>query len=181
MITIEDIKPGEIVKVLLSLDDVEEEHYARVIETSNIFIRVNYLLPTEKIYKGLCVYELDESPEIVEPESICEHYPDIMLFEDLDNLYNIPRTPYYVIQDDNPISSDDESVWETTDDDEYQEDDFCVNDNEIDGRVEPPPDHKEIDEEWDKWQPQTTGAKRFKERVELIEKLARQHADNLNF
>jgi len=58
---------------------------------------------------------------------------------------------------------------------------FCVDDHVIDGRVELPPDHREVDQAWNDWQPTTTGAKRFKERVDLIEQLARQHIDTLNF
>ena len=180
MISLEDINPGEIVKVLLNLDDVTEEHYARVINTSNIFIRVNYLLPTEKVYDGHCVYEVDETLEVVELESICEHYQGTMVFEDTDDIQKIPKTPYYVITTDSISSDGDESVWET-DEDEYVEDDFCVADDVIDGRVEPPPDSSKIDKEWDNWKPTTQGAIRFKERVDVIEKLAKQHADNLNF
>ena len=77
-------------------------------------------------------------------------------------------------------SSDEEDGYEV-------DDEFCVEDGQVDGRPEqaddwrPPPDHEQVDKAWEDWQPHTEGAKRFKERVDLIETLARQHLDNLDF
>lgn len=188
MINFQDIEDGEIIKVLVNVNDVEEELYARVYKHSGNFLRVKYLMPTEKVWKGACVYELDETVENVEPESVTEHYPGAILFDEVENIKKIPRTPYYYFIDEHdPDESDDEVISEDEEDGYEIDDEFCVDDGIVDGRPEqasdwrPPPGHEHTDREWNEWQPRTEGAKRFKERVDLIENLARQHLDNLDF
>lgn len=182
MINFQDIEEGEIVKILVNMNDIEEELYARVYKHTGNFLQVRYLVPTEKTWKGACVYELDESNELIEPENICEHYQGNILFDEIDGIQKIPRTPYYYFQEEkNDDDSDDEVVSEDEEDGYEIDGEFCVDDNVIDAPIELPPDHARIDTEWNEWQPQTAGAKRFKERVDLIEQLARQHVDNLNF
>lgn len=177
MIKLEDIKAGNILKVLLNLDDIEEEHYARVCSVYDTFILVRYLLATEKNYENDCVYEEDGTDEVVELSSICEHYPDTNNYTDVDGIQKIAQTPYYIFRD-HPPESTDESSWETAsseDQDSYVEDDFCTHD---DNMPSPPPGHKEIDREWDAWEPTSRGARRFKERVDLIEQAVRQHRED---
>lgn len=188
MINFQEIEEGEIVKALVRLNDVEEELYARVYKNTGTFLEVKYLLPTEKTWKGACVYELDETKEVIEPESISEHHQGLILFDEVDGIHKIPRTPYYYFeQEKDEDCSDDEVVSEDEEDGYEVDDEFCVDDGIIDGRPEtaedwrPPPGHEIIDRQWEEWQPQTEGAKRFKERVDLIEQLAKTHADNLNF
>jgi hypothetical protein len=183
MIDFQEIQEGEIIKVLVNNEDVEEELYARVYKVhGNNILQVKYLVPTEKLWKGACVYELEDTLESVEPESICEHYAGVILFDELEHIKKIPRTPYYYFVDEKDEDESDDEVMSADEEDGYEIDgEFCVDDHVIDGRVELPPDHREVDQAWNDWQPTTTGAKRFKERVDLIEQLARQHIDTLNF
>lgn len=179
MIRLQDIKENEILKVLLNLDDVEEEHFARVVSTSESFIYVKYLLVTEKHYGGAAVYEEDTSTEVVEIESVTEHYEGSKGYSDITGLRKIPRTPYYIMSEEGDIFSDDESEWETaTSEDEYQADDFCTDDEE---QPSPPADHEDLDRAWNSWNPTSAGAKRFKERVDLIEQHVRCTRDNQKF
>jgi len=151
MIDLKDIEEGEIIKALVSLNEVEAELFARVYKNTGTFLEVKYLLPTEKLWKGACVYELDDTKELIEPESLCEHYQGIILFDEVDGIQKIPRTPYYYFtQEKDDECSDDEIVSE--DEDGYEiDDEFCVDDGTIDGRPEtqtdwqPPPGHEEID------------------------------------
>ena len=183
MITLQDIKENEIIKVLLNLDDVEEEHFARVISTSESFMYVKYLLLTEKHYGGAAVYEEDTSTEVIEIECITEHYEGSKGYSDVTGLRKIPRTPYYIMTEEGEVLSGDESgsesEWETTsNEDEYQADDFCTDDEE---QPSPPADHEDIDRAWNSWNPTSEGAKRFKERVDLIEQHVRCARDNQKF
>lgn len=188
MINFQDIEEGEIVKVLVNMNDVEEELYARVYKHTGNFLKVKYLAPTEKLWKGACVYELEEESNIIEPETITEHHQGIILFDEVDGIKKIPRTPYYYYEEEHdPEESDDEVVSSDEEDGYEVDDEFCVDDGQVDNRPEqaedwrPPPGHEQIDREWNEWQPSTEGARRFKERVDLIERLAREHLDNLEF
>lgn len=177
MIKLEDIKKDEIIKVLLNLDDIEEEHFARVISVSECFIYVRYLLVTEKHYNGAAVYEEDTNTEVVQIESVTEHYEDSNGYDDITGLIKIPRTPYYIMSNEGEVISD--SEWETiSDEDEYQADDFCTDDDE---QPSPPADHREIDRDWNSWNPTSEGAKRFKDRVDLIEQHVIYARDNQKF
>ena len=179
MIKIQDVKENEIIKVLLNLEDVEEEHFARVIQVSETFIHVKYLLATEKHYGGATVYEEDDTIEIVEIESVCAHYDGSSCYSDIHELRKIPRTPYYIMTAEGEIMSDSDSEWETaSEEDEYQEDDFCTHDEE---QPSPPHDHEHIDRDWNSWNPTSQGAKRFKERIDLIEQHVKYARDNQNF
>jgi hypothetical protein len=188
MINFQDIEEGEIVKVLVNMNDIEEELFARVYKHTGNFLHVKYLIPTEKVWKGACVYELEETNNMVEPETIVEHYQGSILFDEVEGIKKIPRTPYYYFEEEHDPEESDDEIVSSDEEDGYEVDDsFCEEDGIIDGRPEtaadwkPPPGSEHVDREWNEWQPQTEGAKRFKERVDLIEKLARQHLDNLEF
>ena len=189
MIKLEEIQEGEIIKVLVNNDDIEEELFARVYKNTGNIVIVKYLSPTEKNWKGSCVYELEEENNTVEPESVTNHYIGCILFDEVEGIAKIPRTPYYYYEiEKNPDASEDDDDDDDEDEDGYEiDDEFCVDDGEIDGRLEtaqdwrPPPNSKNIDCEWNEWTPQTDGARRFKERVDMIESLARNHLDNLEF
>ena len=188
MINIKDIQEGEIVKLLVNDDSIEEELYARVYKHTGNYIQVKYLTQTEKIWKGACVYELDETIEIAEPESLCEYYPGFILFDEIDGIQKIPRTPYYYFKNEIVSDASDDEIVSDDESDGYEVDqDFCVDDGIIDGRPEtardwePPPGHEVTDREWDEWLPQSEGAKLFKDRVDIIERLAKNHHDNLEF
>lgn len=183
MIAFQEIEEGEVVKALVNFNDVEEELFARVYANKGTFLEVKYLLPTEKHWKGACAYELDETMELLEPEALVEHYPGVLLFDEVDGIRRIPHTPYYFFasearnlggdsdsEEEVQGGSDDEGSWYTDEEgDEGPQEHW-----------EPPPDHREVDQAWREWQPTTSGAKRFKERVDLIEYFARMHADEEN-
>lgn len=177
MIVIEDIKIGDIVKILVMNEDVEEELYARIVDNQIRQLVVKYLVPTNKIYKGACVLELDETEELTDPECLTAHF-----IEDEDELFYIKDNLYVVDEEINP--EEDSEIFEDDEDeeDEYDsEDSFIAPDDQVDGLVIPPPNHQEIDREWNSWSPSSPGAHRFKEMVNAIEQHARVHADTLNF
>ena len=47
--------------------------------------------------------------------------------------------------------------------------------------MERPPDHREIDEEWNNWSPVSPGALRFKQTVDMIEYHVNQKNDENAF
>ena len=75
MINISEIQPGELVKVLVNLeDDIEDEMYAKVKENNKDYLVVYYYLETSMTYKSAPLYELDENDELVQEENISEHH-----------------------------------------------------------------------------------------------------------
>ena len=180
MINPKDITLGEIVTVLLEDDDgVEEETNAIVTAVSNNVLTVRYLTMTSKLYKNATVYELEEEENMVDVCSLTEHHIGIKDLEEI-GYAQLDDGPMYVLQDEINFDIESSSI-EDMSDDEGTEDSFIVPDNIIDGKVVPPDDAAEIDAAWNAWQPTSSGAKKFKERVDVIEELARVHADNLNF
>jgi len=182
MINPKDITLGEIVTVLLEDDDgVEEETHAIVTAVSGTVLTVRYLTMTSKLYKNATVYELEEEENMVDVQSLCEHHIGVKDLEEI-GYAQLDDGPMYVLQDEINFDIESSSIEDMSDDeDEGTEDSFIVPDNVIDGKVVPPDDAAEIDAAWNAWQPTSSGAKKFKERVDLIEELARTHADNLNF
>jgi len=173
MINFGEIQPGDLLKVLLNIDDIDDEIYALTKENRDDYIIVNYYLETSLVYKGARVYELDENEELAQEENLCEHYPQgETVFKKVDGML-------YCIEDE--IDDDMESVFIDESDDESDLEGFIVPDDEIDGEVIPPSDHKAIDKEWNEWQPLSPGSKRYKEVVDSIEEFAKMQADNLNF
>jgi hypothetical protein len=174
MIIFSEIKVGDIIKVLVNLDDIDEELYAKVVKNLGTCLNVSYLVPTSKIYKGTTLYEFEEDHNLVESCNITEHYAEIDLS---DLMIHVPKTPYYYLIDENSVNdSDSSSIVDSEDSD--TDDSFVADDDE---EGDPPPDAEEIDREWNEWNPTTAGGKRFKETVDLIEYHARLHADNLKF
>jgi hypothetical protein len=173
MINFSEIQPGDLIRVLLNIDDVDDEIYAITKENRDDYLIVNYYLETSFVYKGARVYELDDNEELVQQENLCEHFPEgESIFKRVDDML-------YCIDDE--IESDIESVFIDESDEESDLEGFIVPDDEIDGEVIPPVGHKEIDQEWADWEPRSPGSRRFKELVDSIEGFARMHADNLNF
>jgi hypothetical protein len=85
----------------------------------------------------------------------------------------------YAYLDEIDIDEDSDIISIYEDEDEYELDDFVVDDgNEI---MERPPDHKEIDEEWNSWSPVSPGALRFKQTVDMIEYYVNQKNDENAF
>jgi len=181
MIKIDEIKNNEIVKVLLLNDeDIEEEVFAVVENNRGDHLELKYLEQTDRIYKDALIYSVSEDIEVIRPESILEHYYEVEDFEDIDDLKKVGDNMYVFI-DEIDIEDDDSEIRTIEDDSSYTEDSFLVADDVIDGVVEKPADAKDIDKEWNEWEPRSPGAKRYKETVELIEYYAKQQADKNNF
>jgi hypothetical protein len=180
MINPKDITVGEIVTVLLEDEDgLEEDTHAIVTNIFEAGLMVRYLVMTSKLYKNATVYELEKDENIVDIQSLCEHHIGVKDLEEI-GYAQLDDGPMYVRQDEIDFDIESSSI-EDMSDDEGTEDSFIVPDNVIDGKVVPPEDANEIDAAWKAWHPTSSGAKKFKERVDVIEELARVHADNLNF
>ena len=78
----------------------------------------------------------------------------------------------------NEIDPDSESEINTdesdTDDDSLS--DFVASDDET--ALQKPPDAAIVDEKWREWRPITTGAKRFKDKIDQIEKHFKEYIDD---
>ena len=173
MINFSEIQPGDLIKVLLNIDDVDDEIYAVTKDNREDYLIVNYYLDTSLVYKGARVYEIDENEELVQHENLCEHYPDgCSIFSKInDGMYCLKEE----IEDD----MDSEIIDESDEDSDLEG--FVVPDDEIDGQVIPPSSQVQIDKAWNEWQPTSPGSRKFKEVVDSIEEFAKMHADNLNF
>ena len=175
-----DFKKFEMIKVL-ALDeenDIEEEQWAKVMDVSESCLYVTYFCDVNKTYKGVCVYSFESKINVVHIENITEHYEDIIDVKDIGTL-KIGENMYVFEDEIDSDDSDDEIIDQDELEDEYDcSDGFVVNDS--DG-FELPPDHEEIDREWNRWQPRSNGERRFKEMVERIDTIARVHMDNSNF
>lgn len=174
----EEILPNELIKVLVNYDDIEEEIFAKVVENTGLCLKVLYLSSTSKIYKSATIYSFEKEIETVEFESLTEHHQGII--DVLDIGFSKIGKNMFVFEKE--IESDGNSdIVDSEDESDDSDSSFIVDDNTVDGKVEPPPNHKEIDKEWDEWRPTTSGAQRFKETVEMLEMMAKHHADDLNF
>lgn len=174
MINFSDIQPGELVKVLVTLeDDIEDEMYAKVKETYDNYMVVSYYTETSMTYKGARLYELEDKDELVQEDNLSEHHQASEYFE------NVKDNLYYMI--DEIDSEEDSDIIDESDDDGSDLSGFIVSDTEIDGVVIPPPNHTMIDKEWREWQPTSPGSMRYKQMVDNMEERARIQADNLNF
>jgi hypothetical protein len=175
MINFYEIQPGDLVRVLVNIeDDIEDELYARVKENNEDYLVVSYYSETSLTYKCAHLYELDETKdELVQSENISEHH------QSPDYFTNIKDNLYAMIDD---IDSDEDSeIVDDSDDEGSDLEDFIVPDDEVDGMVIPPPNNATIDKEWNEWEPRSPGSMRFKEMVNNIETQAKIQADELNF
>jgi hypothetical protein len=175
MINFCEIQPGDLVRVLVNIeDDIEDELYAKVKENNEDYLVVSYYSETSMTYKCARLYELDETKEeLVQGMNLSEHHQSPDFFKNVkDNLYAMV----------DEIDSEEESdIIDESDDDGSDLDDFIVPDDQVDGVVIPPSTHATIDKEWNEWEPRSPGSKRFKEMVNTIEKYAKEHADEMNF
>ena len=110
------------------------------------------MFKTDKVYKGARVY------------ANCDQVPTMKQV----------GTNQYVFE--KHIDPDSESdVCTDPSDDEGSEDSFVVSDDET--ILCKPGDHSAVDQSWKEWQPATAGAKRFKDRISLIEQRVKEYAD----
>jgi hypothetical protein len=172
MITLGEIKPNDTVKVLLCDDDIEEETYAIVTEVFTTCMSVRYYMATSKVYKSACLYELDESENPIEVDSITEHYSD---GDTPFSFTGFNDSLAYLEQE--VDSEEDSEITDLSSDDEDDLEGFVV----PDGAFELPPDHERIDATWNQWTPPTSGGIRFKNMVDTIDRMARAEMDNQKF
>ncbi len=178
MIKFSEIYPGDLIKVLVNVDDdedIEDEMYAKVIDNRDDYLIVSYYSETPRMYKGALIHEIEEKEELVQEGNLLEHHLD----NDIPVFKCLGENMFALIDD---IDDDEESdIIDLSDDDDSDLSGFIVPDDYIDGLVLPPEDHKTIDENWNEWLPSSPGAKKYKEMVDNIEVFAKQHASNLNF
>ena len=174
MIKISEIHPGELIKVLVNLeDDIEDEMYAKVNEVHDEYLVVSYYSETSLLYKGARLYELEENEDLVQEVNLSEHH------QSPDYFFNVKDKLYAMIDE---IDSDEDSdIIDESDDDGSDLQDFIVPDNEVDGVVIPPSNHRIIDKEWKEWNPRSPGSLRYKQMVDNIETFAKNQADENNF
>jgi len=175
MIVPSDIIENDIVKVLVNEDGIEDQMLAVVAMNTGNTLGLHYLNPTESIYKSACVYKIDRDELSPAPyESVMEHHPSGTNFEDLEmKRINIDMFAYYSEIDIEESDSDVHEAQLESDTDSEMEG-FIVPDSEVQGQDIVPPDHASIDKEWNKWEPSSTGARSFKETIDLIESRVRR-------
>tara|TARA_R110002072_G_scaffold157128_6_gene307643 strand:+ start:714 stop:1250 length:537 start_codon:yes stop_codon:yes gene_type:complete len=178
MITIDNICENDIVEVLVSDEGLEEYMYGVVTYNTGTFIEVRYLSHVSKIYKGAEVYELEETKNLIEVDSISTHYHNAETLEDMGYM-NVKENLYVKTEDiDNDFSSNCGII--DLSDDEYEDDDndsFIASDHE-DELFDPPSDHKEVDAAWNAWEPTSVGGKYFKNVVNRIDEIVQNYVRN---
>ena len=174
MIVPSEINQDDIVKVLVNEDGLEDEMYGIVGMNTGNTLGLRYLNPTELIYKSACVYKIDSGDLSPTPyESVTEHHPSGTSFKDLEMKdLGADMFAYYSEID---IEDNDSDIYDDGHDDESDLEGFVVSDSEIVGQdIELPVGHEEIDKEWNKWKPSTSGGKSFKETIDMIETRVRR-------
>lgn len=177
MIDFSQIHPGEHIKVLVNVeDDIEDELYAKVKENCKDYLVVNYYNETSKIYKDAYLYDLEDKEELVQEINISEHYQDNNI-----KFRNVNSSLYALLDD---IDSDCEcsSIYDESDDDGSDLEDFIVSDTEHTGGISiPNQQQKNIDKEWNDWIPTSPGSRKYKEVVDSIETRVKYLNDEINF
>lgn len=155
MITFSEIQAGDLIKVVVVVDDVEDELYARVSDNRGDHFELHYYEETSLTYKGARVYVLESDLNIIRPESICEHYPEG------ETVFKHVTDDRYVLKEE--VDSEEDSTFYDDSDSDVMS--FIVSDGECDL----PGDHVEVDRAWTEWQPQSEGARRFKRTVDDLD------------
>lgn len=139
-----------------------EENICKVVSNEGgRYLTVSYLSPSEKNYKGTKVYSFEKEVEYLDLDKITKRYSSM---EEL-GFVKLQDNMFVEKEDiDEESSSEIETDSEEYD---YDSDGFIVPDDQ--DVMQKPPDHKEVDREWNNWRPMTPGAKRFKEHVDRIE------------
>ena len=180
MIVPSEIFQDDIVKLLVNENELEDEMLAVVGMNTGLTLGVKYMNPTELIYKSACVYQLEDGELNPAPyESLMEHHASGTTFQDLE-MKSLGNGMFAYLSEID-IEDSDSEIYDDDDESDSEMDGFIVSDNEIDGKVIPPPNHESIDKEWNDWTPSSPGARSFKERVNAIEAMAKLQVDNLSF
>jgi hypothetical protein len=173
MIQLSEIQPGDLLKVTVVVDDVEDDMFAKVYLNRHDHLELHYFEETSMTYKGARVYVLESEVNIIRGESISEHYTDG------DTLFEHISDERYVMKVD--MDSDESSTfYDDSDDSGSDLKDFVVSDTE--GPPDhPPPDYESVNTGWRQWDPPSEGSKRFKQTVDDIEAHVRHRMDEVHF
>lgn len=159
MICFSEIQTGDLIKVVVVIDDVEDELFAKVAENRGDHFELHYFEETSLTYKGARVHVLESELNIIRPESICEHYPEG------ETVFKHVSDERYVLKEEVDSEEEDSTFYDDSDDSSSDLRSFVVSDGECD----PPPDHREVDQAWTEWRPMSEGSKRFKKTVDDID------------
>jgi len=169
MIIPNDIKENELINVLV--EDIGET-IAKVSSNEGNYLLVSYLSQSNKTYKGTRVYSFEIKTEYVSFDSLITHYIDTVDLEEIGFI----KVQDNMFVEESDIDDESSSEVETASESECEsEDSFIVPDNEE--VCIKPVDYKEVDKNWDSWKPTTPGAKRFKDKVDMMEKYMNNQID----
>jgi hypothetical protein len=173
MIRLSEIQPGDLLKVLVVVDDVEDELFARVSDNRGDHLEIHYYEETSITYKGARVYVLEPEVNIIREESISEHHVET-IFEHISD-------ERYVLKGEMDSGDESSTFYDDSDDSGSDLRSFVVSDNDIEDTLTLPHDHESVDRMWEQWRPPSEGSRHFKQVVDDIEVRAKIHMDNINF
>jgi hypothetical protein len=159
MICFSEIQPGDLIKVVVVIDDVEDELFAKVADNRGDHFELYYYEETSLTYKGARVHALESELNIIRPESICEHYPGG------ETIFRHVSDDRYVLEEEMDPEVEDSAFEDDSDDSSSDLRSFVVSDEEC----ELPPDHREVDRAWTEWRPKSEGSRRFKRTIDEID------------
>ena len=133
MIVFSEIRPGDLIKILVVIDDVEDELYANVAENREDYLIVKYYSESSLVYKNATVYILDEEENLLRGDSILEHH------ESCDSVFSHVKDDMYVLLEEVDIEDDDSEIHDESEDDGSDLESFIVSDTDIDGEMNFPP------------------------------------------
>lgn len=175
MIVFSEIRPGDLIKVLVVVDDVEDELYANVEENREDYLIVKYYSESSLVYKNASVYLLEDEESLLREDSLLEHH------EFGGSLFSHVKDNMYVLLEEVDMQDDNSEIYDESEDEGSDLESFIVSDTDIDGDMSLPPDHALIDRAWNEWEPSSPGSRRYKEMVERIEERAKFQMDEINF
>jgi len=146
----------------------KDENIAIVHSRGEEYLIVSYLSFFKKTYKGTKVFSFEKASEYVTCDQILHEYSSL---EEID-IVSIGENMYVEKEG---IDEDSSSEIDSEEYDYDTDDSFIVPDDEE--IIQKPIDHKEVDEKWRNWNPVTTGAQRFKERIDQIESYMNHQID----
>jgi len=174
MSSLSEFSEGDIVKILVEEDEIEEECLATVNSINAPKLYVNYLTERSKFYKDAVIYTYEDHTNEVEIESISEHYKDVK------NLHEIGfveiEEGWYVKEDEIDRECSDSDI----DDLSSEEDNDFIAEEDV-SQWELPEDHEKIDGDWRMWNPRTDGERHYKNVVDRIEQYAKIYKDTMEF
>jgi hypothetical protein len=166
-----DIKENDFVLVLVEEDS---ESLAKVIFNKGEYLIVSYLCQSGKVYKGTKVFSFETLTEFVEFDSLVEHYIDVTDLKEL-GFVKVHENMFVEKEDIDEDSLNEIETDESETESDTEMNDFIVPDDEE--ILIKPVDHREVDSKWDTWKPRTSGAKRFKEKIDMIEAYMKSQID----